>query len=287
MVGPARPVFPGATGLDWPAAEGEDPTTIDPADGDRYEGSVPTEPLVADGPATCRGADVEPRGEDPPLPGPPATPTGPPEAPRLIAPAPPSEAITTAANETTTAIRPIIPGGLVKPLPNFRRLVPSNPTDSQALAKEELRPCRGRCQESGQPNLGSPASADQNADYERSLGQLSIIRCAHILRQTARVADGTRASSAYELCDAVPVKRDLIARVVLLFEVATGAVWTQPPMEHRVKVRSTGEIVYRVTTESDLAFTEARASISRDLDRLSIDEFNEQYGLKIRLKGVT
>ena len=115
---------------------------------------------------------------------------------------------------------------------------------------------------------------------------MPITRCAHILGQTDRVAAGTRAASAYELCDAVPVKRDLIARMVLLFKVATGAVWTQPPMEHRVKVRSTGEIVYRVTTESDLAFNEARASISRDLNQLSIDEFNEQYGLKIRVKGL-
>ena len=83
------------------------------------------------------------------------------------------------------------------------------------------------------------------------------------------------------------VKRDLIARVLLLLEgVTTGAAWTQPPMEHRVKVRSTGEIVYRVTTESDLAFNEARESISRDLDQLTIDEFNEQYGLKIRIKGI-
>ena len=98
---------------------------------------------------------------------------------------------------------------------------------------------------------------------------------------------GTRAASAYELCDPVPVKRDLIARLVLLLEVATsGASSAQPPMEHRVKVRSTGEIVYRVTTESDLAFNEARASISRDLNQLTIDEFNEQYGLKIRIKGL-
>ena len=125
------------------------------------------------------------------------------------------------------------------------------------------------------------------ADYRVGGPGWAVIRCAHNLRQTDRVAGGTRAASAYELGDPVRVKRDLIARVLLLLEgVTTGAAWTQPPMEHHVKVRSTGEIVYRVTTESDLAFNEARASISRDLDQLTIDEFNEQYGLKIRIKGV-
>jgi hypothetical protein len=79
----------------------------------------------------------------------------------------------------------------------------------------------------------------------------------------------------------------MIERVVLLFDVLTGTLSSQPPMEHRVKVRRTGEVVYRVKTDSDPAFHEARASITRDLERLTIDEFNEQYGLNIRIKGLT
>lgn len=114
----------------------------------------------------------------------------------------------------------------------------------------------------------------------------AVIGCAADLGQTADVAEGTRAASVYELSDPVPARRDLIEWVVLLFDAVMGTLSAQPPMEHRVKVRRTGEVVYRVKTDSDPAFNEARTSISRDLDRLSIDEFNEQYGLKIRLKGM-
>ncbi len=75
--------------------------------------------------------------------------------------------------------------------------------------------------------------------------------------------------------------------VGLLLDAVTGTVSTQPPLEHQVRVRRIGEVAYRVTADSDPGFNEVRASISRDLNHLTIDEFNEQYGLKIRITGVT
>ena len=132
-----------------------------------------------------------------------------------------------------------------------------------------------------------PIEASRIAESRASGSRPPVIRCAAVLRQTAEVADGSRAGSLYELCEPVPARRNIVEWVVLLFDAVQGTVSAQPPMEHRVKVRTTGEVVYRVKIDSNPAFNEARSSIARDLDQLTIDDFNEQYGLKIRLKGVT
>ena len=88
------------------------------------------------------------------------------------------------------------------------------------------------------------------------------------------------ANTVYELCDAVPVRRALGAKLLLLLDIWQGTISAEPPVEHRVIVRDEGLVVYRVKTDSAAAYIEARKSISQNLQNLTVSEFETEYSIR-------
>ena len=94
------------------------------------------------------------------------------------------------------------------------------------------------------------------------------------------VPSSLSADIVYELCDAVPVRRSLGEKLLLLFDIWQGTMSAEPPVEHRVIVRDEGLVVYRVKTDSAAAYIEARKSISQNLQNLTVSEFETEYGIR-------
>jgi len=101
-----------------------------------------------------------------------------------------------------------------------------------------------------------------------------------VLRQTCRVIESSRAGAEYELAEPLRVRRGLGGWLLFILDAMSLAVPADSKVEHQVKVRRGGAVVYRVRTESGLAYEEARRSITNDLEQLSVEEFDTQYGIR-------
>lgn len=98
---------------------------------------------------------------------------------------------------------------------------------------------------------------------------------------------GNSASERYELCEPVSPRRwglkaMLAIGLALLFRDDTGAYY-YGGLRWRVRDRETGDYVYEVTTSlGGLDAQEARSSITRDLESMTVHDFEREYGIDRR-----
>lgn len=96
------------------------------------------------------------------------------------------------------------------------------------------------------------------------------------------------ASTRYELCEPVAPRRwglKALAAIAVTFLTRDGSGVTAyyGGLRWRVRDRETGDYVYEVTTSlGGLDAHEARASISRDLDSMTVHDFERAYGIDCR-----
>lgn len=101
--------------------------------------------------------------------------------------------------------------------------------------------------------------------------------CAYDLDVTQSVT----ASTSYELGGPRKARRRWFYLLFSLLDATSGTYsYSGAPVTHDVVRRRDGRIVYSVTTDTPLGHREARASIEKDLASLTIDEFNNQYGIE-------
>lgn len=98
---------------------------------------------------------------------------------------------------------------------------------------------------------------------------------------------GDAASTRYELCEPVSPRRWGLKAIVaialtLIFRDDTGAYY-YGALRWRVRDRETGDYVYEVKTSlGGLDAQEARSSITRDLDSMTVHDFEREYGIDHR-----
>ncbi len=86
------------------------------------------------------------------------------------------------------------------------------------------------------------------------------------------------ASTRYVLAESQPVRPS----VMKWFRTLVNGIKGEPPAEVSVETkvldRATGSQIYRVITTSDAALQEARQSIARDLEQMTVGAFDREYG---------
>lgn len=93
------------------------------------------------------------------------------------------------------------------------------------------------------------------------------------------------ASARYELCEPVSPRRwGLKAIGAFIVALATqDATAYYGGLRWRIRDRETGDYVYEVTTSiGGLDAQEARSSLSRDLERMNIQDFEREYSIDRR-----
>lgn len=92
--------------------------------------------------------------------------------------------------------------------------------------------------------------------------------------------DIQRASSRYRLRDPVPRRLSVFTWVLTLVDAAAGGagqwahVWS-----FQVEDRGSGQVVYEVGTSASFDFDSAQSTLTRDLDNMTVEEFEAAYGI--------